>query len=93
MAWIMQGDRPVNTGSVAAPGTPFVGDSPYTFWRIDPNANNGRPYQGLMIGVPVLDPTPPVVVPNIYYSNSEVHEMYFGDCEVTAAFWGEEQVF
>lgn len=56
MAWIMQGNRPVNTGSVAVPGTPFVGDSPYTFWRIDPNANGGMPYVPMMIGVPVISP-------------------------------------
>lgn len=93
MAWIMQGNRPVNTGSVTVPGTPFVGDSPYTFWRIDPNANNGRPYQGLMIGIPVLEPPPPVVVPELYYGSVSFGEMYFGSRKVASAFWGEEQVF
>lgn len=54
MAWIIQNDKLVNTNSVNTPDKPFVNDSPYTFWRIDPNANEGMPYVGLMIGVPVL---------------------------------------
>ena len=59
MAWIIQNNELVNTDFVIVPGKPFVGDSPYTFWRIDPNANEGMPYVGLMIGVPVLAPEPP----------------------------------
>lgn len=59
MAWIIQNNHLVNTDAVGVPDTPFHGDSPYTFWRIDPNANEGMPYVGLMIGVPVLNPEPP----------------------------------
>lgn len=58
MAWIMVGDQLTNTDFPALPGKPFVGDSPYTMWRIDPNANDGMPYLGLMIGLPVLAPEP-----------------------------------
>jgi hypothetical protein len=54
MAWIIQNDELVNTDALGVPDKPFHGDSPYTFWRIDPNANDGMPYVGLMIGVPVL---------------------------------------
>jgi hypothetical protein len=57
MAWIIQSGQLVNTDAVGVPDTPFHGDSPYTFWRIDPNANEGMPYVGLMIGVPVLAPS------------------------------------
>jgi hypothetical protein len=66
MAWIMQGNRPVETDSISAPDESFVGDSPYTFWRIYPNANNGRPYQGLMIGVPALATRTEEIVPLTY---------------------------
>ena len=59
MAWIIHSGQLVNTDAVGVPDTPFHGDSPYTFWRIDPNINNGRPYVGLMIGVPALAPEPP----------------------------------
>ena len=59
MAWIIQSGQLVNTDAVGVPDTPFHGDSPYTFWRIDPNANEGMPYVGLMIGVPALAPEPP----------------------------------
>lgn len=61
MAWIIQNDELINTDFVNVPDKPFHGDSPYTFWRIDPNANEGMPYVGLMIGVPVLAPEPPPV--------------------------------
>lgn len=54
MAWIMVGDQLTNTDFPAIPGKPFVGDSPYTMWRIDPNANDGMPYLGLMIGLPKI---------------------------------------
>jgi hypothetical protein len=54
MAWIMVGDQLTNTDFPTTPGKPFVGDSPYTMWRVDPNANEGMPYLGQMIGVPVL---------------------------------------
>lgn len=54
MAWIIQNNELTNTDFVNVPDKPFHGDSPYTFWRIDPNANEGMPYVGLMIGVPVL---------------------------------------
>ena len=54
MAWIIQNDELVNTDSLGVPDKPFHGDSPNTFWRIDPNANEGMPYVGLMIGVPAL---------------------------------------
>lgn len=54
MAWIMVGDQLTNTDFPTQPGKPFVSDSPYTMWRIDPNANDGMPYLGLMIGVPAL---------------------------------------
>lgn len=54
MAWIMVGDQLTNTDFPTQPGKPFVGDSPYTMWRIDPNANDGMPYLGMMIGLPVI---------------------------------------
>lgn len=93
MAWIMQGNRPFETDSVNNPNTPFVGDSPYIFWRIDPNANNGRPYQGLMIGVPVLDPTPPVVNPNIFYGNNQTQKIFYGNTAVSSVYYGTHKIF
>lgn len=93
MAWIIQNDELVNTDFMSIPDKPFHGDSPYTFWRIDPNANEGMPYVGLMIGVPVLAPEPPVIVTDIYFGSSAVRSMYFGSREVTAAFFGERKVF
>lgn len=52
--WIMQNGELTNTDFLSLPDKPFHGDSPYTMWRIDPNANDGMPYVPLMIGVPVL---------------------------------------
>ena len=56
--WLMENNRLTNEYFLATPSKPFVGDSPYTFWRIDPNINSGMPYVGLMIGVPALAPLP-----------------------------------
>ena len=75
--WIMQNGELTNTDFLSLPDEPFHGDSPYTFWRIDPNANEGMPYVGLMIGVPALAPEPPPVpvepVPQKEYIT--VHDM------------------
>ena len=92
MAWIIQSGQLVNTDAVGVPDTPFHGDSPYTFWRIDPNANEGMPYVGLMIGVPVLNPEPPVVAPNVYYGNIRVSNMCFGSCKINAVYFGENRI-
>lgn len=92
MAWIMQGNRPVETDSIPNPSTPFVGDSPYTFWRIDPNANNGHPYQGLMIGVPVISPEPPVTTPNIYFGSSKIVGVYYGTQAVNDVYFGNHKI-
>lgn len=56
MAWIIQNSELTNTDFLDLPDEPFHGDSPYTFWRIDPNANEGMPYAPMMIGVPVIAP-------------------------------------
>ncbi len=93
MAWIMQGNRPVNTDSITAPGTPFVGDSPFTFWRINPSINGGRPYVGLMIGVPALNPEPPVVNPNIFYGNNQAQKIFFGNTTVSSVYFGTHKIF
>jgi hypothetical protein len=62
MAWIIQNDELTNTDFLSTPDKPFRGDSPYTFWRVDENVNDGMPYIGLMIGVPALAPEPPIHV-------------------------------
>ena len=79
MAWIMQDNRPFEEDSIVNPDTPFVGDSPFIFWRIDPNANEGRPYQGLMIGVPILATE---TAPPAYYDDNRVPAMYYGDIPI-----------
>lgn len=89
MAWIMQGDRPFESSSIKAPSTPFIGDSPFIFWRIDPNANNGRPYQGLMIGVPILSID---TVPASYYGEDRLPAMYYGDIPIYKAYYGNTQI-
>lgn len=43
-----------NTDFITLPSMPFVGDSPLTEWRIDPDINNGMPYVPLMLCLPVL---------------------------------------
>lgn len=92
MAWIIQNNELVNTDALGVPDKPFHGDSPYTFWRIDPNANDGMPYVGLMIGVPVLNPVPPIAVPNVYYSSNGIRNMYFGSCNIKAVYFGENKI-
>jgi hypothetical protein len=57
MAWIIQGGQLTNTEFPAIPDKPFHGDSPYTFWRIDENINNGMPFSPLMIGLPAIAQT------------------------------------
>lgn len=54
MAWVIQDNQLTNTDFIALPDTPFVGDSPYTMWRIDPNVNGGMPFTGLMPERPLL---------------------------------------
>jgi len=54
MAWIIQDDQLINDEFINSGSKPFVGDSPYTMWRIDPNANGGIPFTPLMIGIAKL---------------------------------------
>jgi hypothetical protein len=54
MTWIIQNNQLINDECINDGTKPCVGDSPYTMWRIDPNANGGKPYSPLMIGVAVL---------------------------------------
>lgn len=93
MSWIMQGERPFETDSIKNPDTPFIGDSPYTFWRIDANINNGKPYVGLMIGVPALNPEPPVVNPNIFYGNNQTQKIFYGNTAVSSVYFGTHKIF
>jgi hypothetical protein len=53
-AWAVDGDVTFHTDSIQTPNAPFQGDSPYNFWRINPNVNNGNPYIGLTIQEPLL---------------------------------------
>lgn len=55
MAWVIIGNQLTNTDFISLPDKPFVGDSPYTMWRIDPNINNGMPFVPLMIDLPALE--------------------------------------
>ncbi|MBR4627792.1 MAG: phage tail protein [Ruminococcus sp.] len=65
MAWVIQGGKLTNTDFLEIPDKPFVGDSPYTMWRIDPDINNGRPFSPLMIGLPsvqmYIQPSRPLI--------------------------------
>lgn len=85
----MQDGKPFNTDSLINPNQPFIGDSPYTFWRIDENANGGRPYVGLMIGVPVLAGD---VAPDSYYNENKVPRMYYGDIPIYDAYYGNKKI-
>lgn len=75
MAWIIQDGELTNTEFIALPARPFVGDSPYTMWRINPDINNGMPYSPLMIGVPVLplyiEPARPLI--HVYDSQATTY--------------------
>lgn len=93
MAWIIQNNKLVNTSAVNIPSKPFIGDSPYTFWRIDANINNGKPYVGLMIGVPALNPEPPVVNPNIFYGNNQTQKIFYGNTAVSSVYFGTHKIF
>lgn len=89
MAWIMQDNRPVETDSITNPNKAFIDDSPYIMWRINPNANDGRPYQGLMIGVPVLASE---TAPESYYGDNKLPAMYYGDIPIYKAYYGITQI-
>lgn len=89
MAWIMQNGRPFNADSVINPSMPFIGDSPCTFWRIDPNANDGRPYQGLMVGVPFLHSGGGITA---YYGDKRVPIFYYGEIPIYDAYYGSTKI-
>lgn len=57
MAWIIQDGELINDAAVGLPQKPFIGDSPYTMWRISEDVNGGMPYIPLMIGLPVSPKT------------------------------------
>ena len=65
MAWKIQNNQLTNTVFIDLPGKPFVGDSPYTMWRITDIINNNYPYSPLMIGLPALqlsiEPSRPLI--------------------------------
>lgn len=54
MSWVIIDNQLTNTEFIAMPEKPFVGDSPFTMWRIDPNINNGMPFSPLMPDRPLL---------------------------------------
>lgn len=54
MAWVIQDGQITNTEFIMLPNKPFIGDSPFTMWRIDPNINNGMPFSPLMIGLAAI---------------------------------------
>ena len=62
--WKIQDGELTNTEFIPLPERPFVGDSPYTMWRIDPDINNGMPFSPLMIGLPQYTPPPMEIQPS-----------------------------
>lgn len=85
MAWIIQNNELTNTDFTSLPDKPFVGDSPYTMWRIDPDINNGKPFSPLMIGLPVT-------TPNIYFGSIEIASIYYGTQAVSSVYFGNNQI-
>jgi len=49
MAWVIENDQLTNTEFIDMPDKPFIGDSPYTMWRIRSDLNNGMPFSPLFI--------------------------------------------
>ena len=74
MAWVIQDNTLTNTDFIDLPDTPFVGDSPYTMWRIVQNVNKGKPFSPLMI--PILESV------NAYIGDTRAIAMYIGDTPV-----------
>ena len=74
MSWVIIDNQLTNTEFIAMPEKPFVGDSPFTMWRIDPNINNGMPFSPLMIGLRAIQmyiqPSRPLIHA---YSSREVN--------------------
>ena len=85
MAWIIQNNQLINDEFINVGTKPFVGDSPYTMWRIDPNANGGIPYSPLMIGVAVVSQ-------EIFCGDIQVTNIYCGDTRVTKVYCGDTQL-
>lgn len=54
MAWVIQNNVLTNTDFIDLPSTPFVGDSPYTMWRIVSGENSGMPFSPLMAERPLF---------------------------------------
>lgn len=63
--WLIQNNQLTNSEFIEMPSKPFVGDSPLSMWRIDPNINNGMPYVPLMIdlqSIPMyIQPSRPLI--------------------------------
>lgn len=102
MAWVIQDNQLTNTDFIALPDTPFVGDSPYTIWRIDSNINNGMPFSPLMIGLPTyhFEPVPQRGYVTVYdlrtpqdgFDNHGIIILQPTLCRVTEALNGEYSV-
>ena len=52
MAWVIENNQLTNTEFIDLPQYPFVGDSPYTMWRIEEGINEGNPFIPIMLSLP-----------------------------------------
>ena len=89
MAWIIKNNQLINDECINVGTKPFVGDSPYTMWRIDPNANGGIPYSPLMIGVAATVPTPPPTGVPFYYNGNQMTEVIYNGNSLTEFIYNE----
>lgn len=55
MSWVIDNGELTNTEFIDLPLKPFMGDSPYTMWRIDNDYNNGMPFSPLFIPLQALN--------------------------------------
>ena len=75
MSWVIDNGKLTNTEFVDLPLKPFIGDSPYTMWRIDDAYNNGMPFSPLFIDLQKLNlwflPSRPLI--HVYDSRDKVY--------------------
>ena len=76
MSWVIDNGQLTNTEFIELPLKPFMGDSPYTMWRIDDAYNSGKPFSPLFIAIQRLNlwflPARPLI--HVYDSRDTVYD-------------------
>lgn len=90
MSWMIQDNQITNTEFIEMPQNPFIGDSPYTMWRITSGIDDGLPYSPLMIALPK---PPSHTTSELYIGDNRVSKIYLGDAPVSKIYLGDQKIY